>query len=262
MKHNKKTRKNKKKRTIKRKKLIIRGGNTNTSDITYVFTIIYRARAGREKRRDQLQACIENIITSFTKYNKKFKIIIVEQNNDLAFNLGILHNIGFIEGEKMFNFPKLYFHNNVDYYFDNTKDFPKDLENFTGDGFFDIYILHPADNRLGALCCFGPESYKKINGFPNDMTGHGPYDIILRYRVDKLGVPYKKISEPGWIYDDDDAVERDAGTGDVYAIIDEQKAKPIDTNGLSTCVYTIDGRGEFNDESKGIIHLLANFTNK
>jgi hypothetical protein len=260
MKYNRKTRKYRKKRTLRRKKSIIRGGNVNISERTYVFIICYRARAGREKRRDQLQKCIKSIIDFFTKHNKKYKIIIVEQNNDLGFNLGRLKNIGFLEGEKLYNFTKLYLHTNVDYYIDTTKDFPKELEDFNGNGVLDIYNKDTDNIRIGGCCCFDSESFKKMNGFPNDCFVYYGDDMIFRYRVDLMSIPYTRnsITNNGLIYEED-TVERDVNFNN-EARVAHYKSIPIEKNGLTTCEYTIDGNGEFNDESKHICHILANFT--
>ena len=111
-----------------------KGGVINT---TYVFIIHYRARHPQEKRREQLIAALNSIKEAFTKYKKQHRIIIIEQNNDLPFNTGLLKNIGFLEGEKLYNIPKLYLHFNVDYSIDKTKEFPKELDDFDGNGFLD-----------------------------------------------------------------------------------------------------------------------------
>ena len=78
----------------------------------FIFLIAYRARGTQTFRRQQVILLIENIHTYFSIHNIPYKIMICEQNDDKKFNRGKLLNIAFLESEKLFDFPKKYFHMN------------------------------------------------------------------------------------------------------------------------------------------------------
>ena len=244
--------------SIKRyKNLLKSGGNIER---TYVFIIPYRARVPHEIRKVQVKKCIDSISSCFIKHNKKFKIIVAEQNNDYPFNTALLKNIGFLEGEKKYNIPKVYLHMNADYYIDTLRDFPKELDEFDGNGVLDIYSIDKEDKNhyVGGCCCFGVESFMKVNGFPNNLFGWGGCDVAFRYRVNTLGIKYIRnaLTNSGWILVGDDT-ERDTTLNNENV----KKAKcDIMSNGLNTCKYNVDGFGEFNDESHNVYHLLLNFS--
>jgi archaellin len=81
-----------------------------------IFLVSYRARGNQSFRKEQIRAMINNINTYFNNHNVEYKIVICEQNDDKLFNRGKLLNVAFIESEKLFNFKKLYFHINIDYF--------------------------------------------------------------------------------------------------------------------------------------------------
>lgn len=226
----------------------------------YIFIIPFRARPPHEIRKEQIKKCIDSIVSCFTKHNKKFEIIIAEQNNDHPFNMALLKNIGFLEGEKAYNMTKVYLHMNTDYYIDTSKDFPKELDDFNEEGILDIYTIDKEDKNhwVGGCCCFNAESFKKVNGFPNNIFGWGGCDTAFRYRLDKIGVKYirNSLTDSGWIISDD--VTPRNGSNNESNI---EKAKgDIMSNGLNTCKYTIDGIGELHNESQHVNHMLINFS--
>ena len=229
-------------------------------DRTYIFIVSYRARPPHEIRKGQLQRMIKSITESFTGYSKKFKIIVVEQNNDLPFNRALLKNIGFLECEKKYHTSKVYLHINADYYIDTSKDFPKELEEFDGNGVLDIYSIDKDDTSgyIGGCCCFNSDTFKKVNGFPNNLHGWGGCDIAFRYRVDTIGVPYirNSLTNNGWILTED-ATPRNGSRNPEN--MEKGKAGDIMSNGVNTCVYTNDGPGEFNDETQNVYHALYSY---
>ena len=254
------------KRNLKRK-----GG---ASDKTYIFIIHYRARHPQEKRREQLIASLNSIREAFTKYKKQYQIIIVEQNNDLPFNTGLLKNIGFLEGEKVYTMPKVYLHFNTDYYIDQSKEFPKELDAFDGNGFLDICAIDKTEHDyiyegiviklVGGCCCFNAESFKKINGLPNKMFGYSFEDAVFRLRVERLKLPYIRntITNNGWIKTKDETPRDETKVNNMYSIFKYERDVAPDNykvDGLSSCKYVISGNGEFNNEEQNVKHLLADF---
>ena len=249
-------------RKYRKKNRCMQSGGILHPDRTYVFIIAYRARPPYTTRRGELKNCIKSIINAFTKYKKKYKIIIVEQNNDYPFNMGILKNIGFLEEEKLRNTSRVYIHINADYTFDSSKEFPKELDAFDGNGFLEIYNSCKVGNTLiGSCTCFNSDVFKKINGFPTNIYGWGAEDNALLERVNKYKVPHivGPLMNNGWIIVD---------TGSNAINLSKKNSGPVNlkkvkndsaTNGLTTTVYTVDGDGEFNDTTKKIVHKLINF---
>jgi hypothetical protein len=238
------------------KKIKVQYGGSD--ERTYIFIIPFRARAPHEIRKGQIKKCIDSIISCFTKHNKKFKIIIAEQNNDYPFNMALLKNIGFLEGEKEYTMSKVYLHMNADYYIDISKDFPKELDNFHEEGVLDIFAISKDDKYVGGCCCFNSESFLKINGFPNNLFGWGGCDTAFRYRLDTIGVKYirNSLTNNGWVISSDDSAPRNTSNNNINL---ERAHSDIMTNGLNTCKYNIDGNGELNDQSRNVNHILINF---
>jgi hypothetical protein len=203
---------------------------------------------------------IKSVKESFTAHGKKFKVNVVEQNNDHPFNMAILKNIGFLEAEKKYNISKVYLHINADYYIDTSKEFPKELEEFDGNGVLDIYSLDKDDKNgyIGGCCCFNSDTFKKVNGFPNTLHGWGGDDVAFRRRVTTMGVPYirNSLTNNGWILVEDMTPRNDSRGSENH---EKAQASDIMSNGLNTCVYTNDGPGEFNDETQDVYHVLYSY---
>lgn len=246
-------------RRTRRYKGILGGSAPANKDRTYIFIVSYRARPPNEIRKVELQHMIKTVRECFTARGLKFKIIIVEQNNDHPFNRALLKNIGFLEGEKKYDIPKVYLHINADYYIDTSKEFPKELEEFDGNGVLDIYSIDKDDTcgYVGGCCCFNSDTFKKVNGFPNNLHGWGGCDIAFRYRVNTVGAPYirNSITNNGWIVASDVAPRNGSRNPDNIA----KSKDDIMSNGLKTCVYTNDGPGEFNDETQHVYHALYSY---
>lgn len=231
---------------------------------TYICLIAYRARHPQEFRKEQLNTMIKNWMGYFEKHNKVLKIVIIEQYNDKPFNKGVLWNAAFLESEKWFDMveEKVYIHNNTDNVINMGEDFPLDLIN-PSVGFTDIRRVPHLDeyiggNMLGGCCSFDGESFKKTNGFPNNLWGWGGDDWAILRRIKERGVPYKKstIFNTNWIIEDRDHV-RDKQTNDYN--INLALTEPIEKSGLQNTIYNISGFGYYHDEMEGIIHLCIDF---
>ena len=169
----------------------------------FIFLVAYRARANQTFRRDQLCSLIENINVYLNKYNIEYNIMICEQNDDELFNRGKILNIAFLESEKIVHFPKKYFHMNTDYLFDLNRTFPLEILNFEN-GFLDLHkVSLPV---LGGACVFDSESYKIINGFPNDLIGWGGDDwaIYNRLMEKNVSVYGGNLTNSGFIIENND----------------------------------------------------------
>ena len=221
----------------------------------FIFLVAYRARDNQSFRREQLRELIENINVYFTKNNIEYKIMICEQNDSNRFNRGKLLNIAFLASEKIFNFPKKYFHMNTDYKFDLNREVPQEILNLNK-GVIDLH--RPPYDVLGAACVFDPESYIKINGFPNDLLGWGGDDWAIYNRLVRSNVPIfypKDLTNSGFIIENnDDKRVTDTSNNDRNMML--AKRNDINTNGLTTCGYKVSNVGEFHNEVN-VFHLLA-----
>ena len=221
----------------------------------FIFLIAYRARGNQQFRRDQLSLLIENIKTYFDMHMIEYKIMICEQNDDELFNRGKILNVAFLESEKIFNFPKKYFHMNTDYLFDLNRSFPLEILNLKN-GILDLH--RPPYDVLGAACVFDAQSYNIINGFPNDLLGWGGDDWAIYNRIIRKNISIfypENLSNSGFIIENnDDKTVTDKsrnGRNIKLAFRDD-----IHTNGLSSCIYKINSNGEFHNENY-IYHYLV-----
>ena len=218
----------------------------------FIFLIAYRARGDQTFRRNQLFLFIENVNIYFNINNIKYKIMICEQNDDEKFNRGKLLNIAYLISEKIFLFSKKYFHMNIDYLFNLTYSFPQEILNFN-DGFLHLY--KPPFPVLGGACVFDTISYKIINGFPNDLIGWGGDDWAIYNRIIKINLPLVDCEKVGFIIENnEDKKVTDTTNNDKN--MELAKRDDLNTNGLSSCIYKINNKGEFHNENY-IYHYLV-----
>ena len=225
----------------------------------FILLVSYRAIGDQKFRRLQLINTIDNFKKYFLKNKIEFKIIIGEQNNDKKFNRGLLLNAIFLESEKNFNFYKKYIHMNVDYNFDLSRKFPDELLNFK-EGFLELYRL-PCP-VLGSACVFDPESYKTINGFPNNLEGWGGDDHAIYNRILKKKI---KCMQPVGLYNSNFIIEetekifnlqKDYSNNDKNINL-ANNLSDLEINGLNSIKYKINGNGEFHDNNI-VFHYLIN----
>lgn len=223
-------------------------------DDYFIILISYRSREDQPFRREELIICIDNIKTYFEQNKIKYKIVIAEQYNDKKFNRGLLLNIAFLESENKFNFSKKYMHMNADYRINLSKEFPLEFLNFKK-GFLDI---SSGDDRfLGGACIFDAESYRIINGFPNDLEGWGCDDWAIFNRIKNNNIQrifVENTLRTGFIIEENNYI-RDQNNH--FKNCELAQRNDSDTNGLTSINYNLEGYGEFHDENI-IFHLLVN----
>lgn len=221
----------------------------------YIILVSYRARGVQTFRREQLINAINNFKIYFEQNKIEYNIIICEQNNDNRFNRGLLLNAAFLESEKKIHSSKIYIHMNVDYNFDLSKKFPQELLDFKK-GFLELF--KPNAPVLGSACIFDAESYKTINGFPNDIEGWGGDDWAILNRIIEnnidLNLP-NELCNSGFIIETIDNFVNEQSNN--INNITLAKRNDFKYNGLNSLKYKIDGNGEFNDGNI-IFHYLIN----
>lgn len=221
----------------------------------FVFLVPYRARGTQKFRRNEIVRMLQNVRQYFDMNSVQARFIVVEQNNDEKFNRGLLLNIAFIEAEKLFPDAKAFLHFNVDYTLNLDRPFPKELHEFTT-GFIDLH--RPPFPVLGAACVFDGQSYRTIGGFPNDLYGWGGDDWAIYNRIIRKNI---HICTPEGLFNSDFIIEfnetfaNDISNNDLNMTL--AKRDDIESNGLSTCKYSIDGQGEFSDDKT--FHVLVSF---
>ena len=222
----------------------------------YIILVSYRARGIQSFRRRQLMETLENFKTYFEKNNVEYKIVISEQNNDGKFNRGLLLNAAFLESEKEFTFEKKYIHMNADYRFNLSREIPTEFS--TVKGFLELFrALYPYPHYLGSACVFDTESYRTINGFPNDLEGWGGDDWAILNRINSCKIDVitpPHLINSGFIIEEIVNFNNDGSNN--LRNIELSRRNDIQTNGLTTVKYTVGGFGEFNGGN--VLHVLIN----
>lgn len=125
-------------------------------------------------RSQQLSFLLDHCLKFFQSYIKDVEIIIIEQLDDKKFNRGKLLNIGFNESD----FADFIITHDVDI-------IPSEKlikEFYTINSYDALRIFTGHKNSLGGICKLSNSSFKKVNGFPNNIWGWGIEDRALFYR--------------------------------------------------------------------------------
>lgn len=217
--------------------------------------IPYRARGENLFRKEQLCLFIKHMKEYMLSEhpNIKYKLIIIEQNNDHPFNRGILLNIGFIEREKEVDehikyyihhncdlFPKIHFQPKLDYSFTPINEV-RDIYGYSG--------------GIGGIAIFNRLTYLKVNGFPNDYFYWGAEDTTLQNRCKSNQI---HIMRPTYnIGINEEQHSRDGS----HNCINLQKSSKDNqsNNGLTTCKYTCIQNDNSEFDQDNIIHYLTDF---
>jgi hypothetical protein len=217
--------------------------------------IPYRARTNNAFRKEQLVEFSQHMSDFLEKKEITYKLIILEQNNDLPFNRGLLLNVGFIETEKEVRSKVQYYcHHNTDL-------FPEDLTlDYSYTPQKEIRDLFGYHDGLGAICLVNRKDFSDINGFANNMDGWGNDDILLKRRANRANI---KINRDQYnIGVREISHERDSSFNDI-------NAKKINGNitGLDNISYIINkkhiGKVVLSEletiKDPSLVHYLINF---
>jgi len=222
----------------------------------YIILVSYRARGVQSFRRKEVADLIQNVKAYFAKIGHEYKIVICEQNDDRKFNRGALLNIAFLLSEKLFPHEKKYIHMNADYRFNMERPFPYEIVELKS-GFMELFTLpYPI---LGSACVFDPESYKVVNGFPNDLWGWGGDDWAIYNRIKQKHVPIFKpanIHNSGFIQEIHSQIKNDESNNAPNIRLAHRP--DLETNGLNSCEFRVDREGEFHDGS-AVFHYAVSF---
>lgn len=235
---------------------ILKGNHNQENSIFEAQILIpYRARGDNVFRKSQLHKFLKHMNDYFqtTHPNLKYKLIIIEQNNDYMFNRGLLLNIGYLEREKLIDYKiKYYVHHNCDL-FPKLDQTPRIDYSFTPIN--EVRDIFGYSSGIGGIAIFNRLTFKQINGFPNDYFNWGAEDTTLYKRCEKNSIHIKRPLYNVGITEESHA--RDSS----YNSINQKKGENDnpDGNGLTTCQYTchVDEYSDF--KYPNVIHYLADF---
>ncbi len=143
-------------------------------------------------REEHLSQFVPHMEKFLSKQNIDFKLFIVEQGNDYAFNRGWLLNVGYdIASQQEYDY--FCFHDidmlpeddNCDY---SWVDKPTHLASRLSK--FNYRLVYP--EYFSGVTIFNKEHFEWINGFSNKYWGWGFEDDDLLYRCKKRGVPLQE----------------------------------------------------------------------
>lgn len=230
--------------------------DSNKFDIFEAQIIIpYRARGVNSFRKCQMH----NFIKHMNEYlgsvysEMKYKLIIVEQNNDHMFNRGILINIGYLEREKNIDYKiKYYIHHNCDL-FPYIKQDPKLDYTFTPIN--EVRDIFGYSGGIGGIAVFNRLTFSMIKGFPNDYFSWGAEDTTLHKRCEMNSIYIKRPLYNVGILEEPHA--RDSSFNHINQL-KKSRDNPA-TNGLDTCKYSCKINNETDFDYKNVIHYLVDF---
>lgn len=224
--------------------------------------IPYRANGENAFRKDQMTRFLQHMKDYMSEIHPtiNYKLIILEQNNNLLFNRGLLLNIGFLECEKtVSHFIKYYIHHNVDLFPEKgVEGEPLDYS-YTPMG--QVRDLFGYKGGLGGICIFNRHDFKNVNGFPNNCLKWGNEDNILKQRCERnnIDIIRDKFYNKGIR---EETHKRDSSFNEINMKKNKDDNINWIKNGLNTCKYTrkIDVDSEFTcDATQFVIHYLIDF---
>jgi hypothetical protein len=234
----------------------------------------FRARGKHAFRKEQLSRFIKHIQNYMKTIHPsiRYRIVIIEQDNNEPFNRGFLLNIGFVECEKRTNcYIKYYIHHNCDLFpvglfFETSlrgsdphpNDEPVFLDySYPGPGVRDHFGYTCG---LGGICIINRNAFKLINGFPNNCLCWSTEDEIIKQRCERFNIKINRDKN------------YNKGTKEENHVRDSsfQKLNQINTrddninskrNGISSMLYKckIKEDFEFKMENVNVIHYLVDF---
>lgn len=179
------------------------------------------------------------------------KIIVMEQANDKPFNRGCLMNIGYDIFKQSDN---TFFTHDVD--INPTKECIEKYYTLPVND-DEIIGIYSAMHSLGGIIKFNSNTFKKINGFPNNYWGWGNEDTILQKRAEFYNIKIKKnfyqFRGGKWfkIFDDvnDRVIIKDTRINSTIfdSLSNKDKEQSIISNGINTLKYNIIERNNINN---------------
>jgi hypothetical protein len=220
----------------------------------------FRARGKHAFRKEQLSRFVKHIKSYMETIHPsiRYRVVIIEQDNDQPFNRGFLLNIGFVECEKRTScYIKYYIHHNCDL-FPEIKS-KKILDySYPGPGVRDIFGYVTG---LGGISIINRNAFKLVNGFPNNMLTWGNEDTLIADRCKNNNI---KISRP--IYNEG-VIEENHSRDDIHHKLNLLNGREDNENwkrnGLSSLLYKCkikeDSEFKMENDNINLVHYLVDF---
>lgn len=210
-------------------------------------------------RESHLKHFLENSFPKLKTVLPQLEVIVVEQTEGKKFNRGATINIGY-DYYKEDSYDYITQDVDVNPIIQEAVDFyKKEVEQ---DSFLGIY----SDGKtLGGVVKFKGETFKKVNGFPNDYWGWGHEDKELQNRAEHFKCKIEKIikfqehelkAKYFQIFQDNHVREDSGKWFTAYrqfnVNVENVQYNTIMTNGLSTLKYTVVEEKELQPDVKKI----------
>ncbi|XP_055356171.1 beta-1,4-galactosyltransferase 4-like [Paramacrobiotus metropolitanus] len=220
---------------------VLRGGRYRPSGCVPRQRLRVAVIVAYRDRQEHLQILLNNLHPFLQRQQLDYTVFLVEQAGNATFNRGKLFNVGFVEANKLREYPCFVFHD-VDLLPENDANayscpqYPTLLSSaMEKNKYRPIYA-----DYFGGVVSFSSRHFRQVNGFPNLYWGWGGEDDDLSLRVrTRLG---KLLQEP-------------ADTGQ-YTMLKHEKdagnpvnpqrfkllnaaAKRFETDGLSSLSYSV-----------------------
>jgi len=143
-----------------------------------VMVVVYRDRVS------QLEEFLKTVPDYLETRGYDWRIIIAEQRDGSPFNRGLMINMGYLSGRRLFPQMTHTVFSDVDTYpVDRSDSF--DYSGIKG-GVNHIFCGY--EQNVGGIVNFDNTVFESINGFPNHLWGWGHEDFAAKRRLDAIGV--------------------------------------------------------------------------
>lgn len=220
----------------------------------------FRARGKHAFRKEQLFRFVKHIQNYMETIHPsiRYRIVIIEQDNEQPFNRGYLLNIGFFECEKRTTgYIKYYIHHNCDL-FPNFNDEPVFLDySYPGPGVRDHFGYI---GGLGGISIINRNAFKLINGFPNNCLVWGADDTIIKQRCERFNIKINRDKNYNKGIKEENH-ERDGSFNKLNQQNNKDDNLNWKRNGITSLLYKckIKEDSEFKMGSVNIVHYLVDF---
>jgi len=211
------------------------------------------------QREEHKKVFIPYMIEYFSKKKIEFHILIIEQFNNTVFNRGLLRNIGFLESQKLFNDFYVCFHDIDILPKDMLIDYNKPNNNTIRHQYGEIQCL-------GCMILCNPDTFIKLNGYPNDYWGWGFEDesLITRSIYNHVDIDRTNFVQRWTLQNYFTELNHDKPKNEDSKFINDNRLKTIIeriypkthiNNGLNNCKYIVIKK----NVSKNITHIFVDF---
>jgi len=221
----------------------------------------FRARGKHAFRKEQLSRFIKHIKSYMETIHSsvRYRIVIIEQDNNEQFNRGYLLNIGFVECEKRTScYIKYYIHHNCDLFPEIRERYFLDYS-YPGPGVRDHFGYI---GGLGGISIINRNAFKLINGFPNNCIVWGADDTIIKQRCERFKIKINRDENYNKGIKEENH-ERDGSFNKLNQMNNQDDNINWKRNGITSMLYKCkikeDSEFKLENDNINIVHYLVDF---